>query len=894
MGFFLQGAPTPTKKARAPRAAPGERAARAAPAGPAKAMPLSMRARHFFPNGCAQCTLDREAARLRHPKMNATGAEDPLLYILGEAPGENEDLQGKQFIGKSGELIRDQLPLSLGKRTRWSNTVQCRPPDNRTPTAQEVACCWHRVVADIEATKPLIVLGFGGVPLKWALDVEHDKNSITDWRGQLIPIRVGSWCCWYAPVWHPSFMLRKKNDKKFGEAFNTTWKRDLRRVFDLLSGELELEEPWIPEGEELSAGMHWELSWDVAEVERFLDHLGETLGEDILLDIETTAIRPYVKDARILSIAFGTWDLSYAIPIAHSEAKWAPAQLKQIWELVGRFMRRKDKVFWAHPAKFEQEWLSMPFALGRNILFEPRWGDTMAQAAVLSSSSLTFLSLDNRCKALFGVGEKRLDDLDRANLDAVPLPDVLRYNTRDVKFEDLVRQMQTPLIEREGLQEAYRMMVSRVPALVIAQQEGVLPDHAFADAQHAELKKKISAIEKRIEALPVVRAMVAEEGKPFNPGSPVQLAKLLRDRLKEPAGWVNVGGAKKYSTDESVLSQISHPIGKLILDMRGLAKLDGTYVVGLCSPSPEDPARGKTVWPDGRVHTNYNYLITATGRLSSDDPNLQNFPAREHKEIRNAIRARLRHLFAACDYGQIEARIIAMASGCPVLTKALWEHYDIHMDWAQQIAKAFPFVLQKYEEQAEREGAKQIKLFRSDIKNVWTFPAFYGSPLAPIAATLGIQERKLAPYFEAFWEAFAAVKRMQDRMVANYKKRGYVETLTGRRRYEPLTLNQIINAPIQGTASDIVVDAQERCAQEAYERKNWNLAARMNVHDDLTFDLPEDGVEEHLEIILPIMCQPRFDFVTVPITVEVKLGNRWGSLEELATVESTEYGYPNR
>lgn len=877
MGFFgITQKPKPT----APRAT-----AAGGGVGRAKNMPIRVLGRTAYKGGCAQCPLDKEAKRLRHPKMAPTGSDQPLLYVLGEAPGQNEDIEGEQFVGRSGDLIRDYLPLSLAKRTRWSNTVQCRPEDNRTPTEVEIACCSQRVERDIAETKPLIVAGFGTVPLSWALG----QTRIADWRGDLVPIRVGGWTCWYAPLWHPAFMLRKKNDKKEGESYFHTYRRDLDRVFALAQSE-DLPEPWVPGGEgdeeALDAGLHWELSWDVGEVASFLEHLREFAPDAQSVDIETNGLRPYRKDSKILSIAFGTWDLSYAIPLQHSQAKWTPKQLKEVWALIREHLRTTSIEFWAHHLKFETEWLSTPFALGRDILFEVNWQDTMAQAYVLTGKSLSGLSLDARSVALFGINEKALDGLDRANLDAAPLRSVLKYNARDTKFTDLVRRLQVPKIEAEGLQEAYRLMVSRVPALTVAQQQGVVPDVEFAEAKHAELQLEMLKIEERIQALPDVVALARQQRAAFNSASGPQLTTLLRDRLQLKEGWRTDGsGKKKYSTDEDVLSQIEHPIGKLILDKRSLAKLDGTYVQGMCK-------KGKLIWDDGLVHTVYNYLLTTTGRLSSEDPNLQNFPKRTNKEIRRLIRALLGHLFVSIDYGQIEARVIAMASRCPVLCKALWENYDIHMAWTEIIGKAHPALMAKYIREAGKDEKKAKKLFRSDVKNQWTFPLFYGSTLGNVSHLLGVESGKLKKQYDQFWEMFEAVKKWQDKTIANYKRTGYVETLTGRRRYEPLTTNEIINSSSQGTASDIVVDAMRRLAEEAYEQQRWHIAPRMNIHDDLSFYLPEESLEEDLDIIIPIMCTPEFDFVNVPITVEIAVGPNWGDLEDLATVESTTYGYP--
>jgi len=886
MGFFFSGDPAPTKGAKGKSAAKPVAAKKQVVKGKDKpVIPIRVLGKKY--GGCARCSLNAEEKNLHHPKMKPTGSETPVIYVLGEAPGKNEDEYGEQFIGKSGELIRDFIPRDLDGHVRWSNTVRCRPPENRTPTREEIVACSQFQVEDIERTQPAVVMGFGSVPLQWATM----ETAITDWRGTLMPMRIGTHACWYAPIWHPSYILRAKNDRKMGEAFFSTYKRDLLRVFDAVrSG--TLDEPFVPEGEELSAGMHWELSWDLKEVEAFLEHMSQF--EKQAVDIETNGMRPYSKDAKILSISFGTWDLSYAIPVRHREAQWTDTQVKQLWKIIGGHMRKKGHTFIAHNLKFEQEWLSMPWALGRNSLFEVQWGDTMAQAEVLRTQSMHAKSLNSRCLGTFGVPEKSLDNMDRGNLDLESLPKVLRYNARDTKFTDLLRQIQDRQIEQEGLEVAYQMMVSRCVPLTIAQQEGMVPDVSFAEAKHKELKVEVERIEAKLQKLPDVLAMVTDTKKPFNSGSPAQLAVLLRDRLKLQEGWRTVGKVRKYSTDEEVLARIKHPVGKLILDKRGVVKLDSTYVVGLCGKGIDHKDAGKLIWDDGLIHTEYNHLIATTGRTSSSGPNLQNYPKREHKEIRNCVIAPPGHLMVSVDYGQIEARVIAMASRCPVMHKSMWEHYDIHMDWAKKISKKFAYVMVPYLKEEKGDEVSALKMFRQDIKNQWTFPLFFGSQLSSVADALKIPAGDLKGLFDEFWEMFAEVKRWQERVLALYRSKGYVETLTGRRRSEPLSLNECINSPIQGTASDIVVDAMERLSQHAYETQIWHRAARMNIHDELVFLLPNETTEVDTSAIVAHMACSPFDFINVPITVEIAAGRNWGSLTDIGQVESTEFGFPKR
>jgi uracil-DNA glycosylase family 4 len=819
---------------------------------------------------CSDCPLDK--AELKHPKMEPTGAKRPLLYILGEAPGATEDEYGEQFIGEAGAFIRDFVPRKLNKYIRWNNVLRCRPPENRTPTEHEMRCCSRLQRADISTTQPVIVAGFGNVPLDWALD----RSGITRWHGMLIPIKIGSHKCWYAPMWHPSYIMRARHQEEKGPEIFRMYKEELYRIFDMVSELLDggaIDVPDVPEGDELSSGIVCELSWSLKSIEKNLTRLADKYKRQAI-DVETSHLRPYYEDYRILSIAVGTWESSYAIPLEHPKSEWTSKQLKKLYRMLEEYITDSKLTFCAHNLKFEQE--ALRTRMGDRILFEANWADSMAQAHTLHDQREK--SLGARSQALLGVDNKRLDNLDKENMANEPLDKILLYNGRDVKFTERIWCIQSRMIKRDGLVVPYRMMVSRTPALVMAQARGVIPSTKVAETKLRELALQINLIRNKINCLKSVKEFVNETGKPFNPGSPVQIKKVLN--------------IKKGGTDESVLSRMKHPLARLVLDLRAAIKLSSTYVEPYC-PS----AGAKHIYPDGLIHTNFNHLVTSTGRLASEDPNLQNFPIRSAlgKRVRDIIVAQRGHKIVSVDYGQIEARIIAIASGDENLIKALWEHYDIHMDWILKITNKFPKLLEPHRTEENNTEKKVIKSFRQFFKSEWTFPLFFGSELDPVAARWKIPVYKLQPFYDEFWDRYAEVRKWQRRLIAQYKKDGYVSSLTGRRRYGPLSINELINSPIQGTASDIVVDAMERLAKKGYEEDRPQLQPRLNVHDDLTFYLPDDSIEEDLEDIIEIMCQPKFSWLNVPITIEIKLGKSWGKLEELADVESSEeFGYPKR
>lgn len=235
------------------------------------------------------------------------------------------------------------------------------------------------------------------------------------------------------------------------------------------------------------------------------------------------------------------------------------------------------------------------------------------------------------------------------------------------------------------------------------------------------------------------------------------------------------------------------------------------------------------------------------------------------------------------DKGQIEARTIAMGSRDEVLVKYLWERHDIHKDWAMKIIEVWPDTCR------ERHGGfkeEHIKAFRAEVKNQMVFPAFYGSAADPIARALEMPITVFMPLYEEFWDLFSGVKRWQREVTKFYEEYGYVETLTGFRRYAPLSQNMLINSISQSTASDILVDDWNRLNKISMEREDLNFSPVFNIHDDLTFIFPEKDAGYYLPIILRESVSFKAKWVNVPIVVEAAIGPNWHEMEKLGEFSS--------
>lgn len=234
------------------------------------------------------------------------------------------------------------------------------------------------------------------------------------------------------------------------------------------------------------------------------------------------------------------------------------------------------------------------------------------------------------------------------------------------------------------------------------------------------------------------------------------------------------------------------------------------------------------------------------------------------------------------DYGQIEARVIAMFTKDPVYVKALWDGFDVHGDWARRIAADYP---ERIGGRKMLSDKKAMKDFRGDIKNQWTFPLIFGAKRSSVAGYLNIPEDVIAPHFEDFWDEFRETKVWQEKMLKFYRKYGYVECLTGRRRHGPLSLNMVFNTPVQGTAADIVCDGWCRLS----ETKDPELQFEIQVHDDLiSLRVPDGRLEAVAEKAINILLDVPFDFVNVPLTIEMSVGRNWMPFDKTGNIDGME------
>jgi DNA polymerase-1 len=393
-----------------------------------------------------------------------------------------------------------------------------------------------------------------------------------------------------------------------------------------------------------------------------------------------------------------------------------------------------------------------------------------------------------------------------------------------------------------------------IPVIMDMEMTGIKIDVDFFKGISEKFADELSSIERRIFDL---------AGEQFNINSPQQLGYILFEKLNLP-GKKKTKKKSGYSTDVEVLTDLAslHEIPSLLLRFRTISKLKSTYLdalVNIVNPVT------------GRIHTSYNQTVTATGRLSSSNPNLQNIPIRteEGREIRKGFIADDGRLLLSADYSQIELRVFAHYSEDPVLLRAFEREEDIHTRTAAEVFDLDP----KMVAPEMRRMAKMIN-----------FGIIYGMGPVKLAKELGISKKVAQVYLDSYFEKYKGVKNFKEKIISQARQNGYVSTLLKRRRYLPNINSDIgnirseaeraaINTPIQGTAADLIKMAMINIAQRL-KKENLRTKMLLQVHDELVFEVPQGELSSATKLIKDEM--EGVYSLNTPLKVDINWGKNWG------------------
>ena len=571
----------------------------------------------------------------------------------------------------------------------------------------------------------------------------------------------------------------------------------------------------------------------------------------VAVDTETTSLDDMRAEIVGISFSIQPGEAAY-IPLTH-DYPGAPTQLPRDEVLA------KLKPWLEDPAKLK---------LGQHIKYDRHVfanhgvevngyaHDTMLQSYVLEVHKPHGLS--SLAERHLGRGGIAYEDLcgkgaTQIKFNQVEVAKAAAYSCEDADQTLGVHNLLWPQIQAiEKLKFIYELEIQSSESLYRIERNGVLIDGPMLAKQSGELGLRLMRLE--TEAYEIA-------GQPFNLGSPKQLGEIFFDKLGMPVIKKTPSGAR--STDEEVLEKLAedYPLPAKLLEHRSLSKLKGTYT---------DKLAQLALPRTGRVHTHYAQAVAVTGRLSSNDPNLQNIPVKtaEGRRVREAFIAAPGNLIASADYSQIELRIMAHISEDAALLKAFTDGIDVHRATA---AEVFGVAVDAVSSE-QRRYAKVIN-----------FGLIYGMSSFGLAKNLGIDTKAAATYIDKYFQRYPGVKNYMDETRLSAKSKGYVETVFGRRLYLP-EINSpngprqkgaeraAINAPMQGTAADLIKLSMNKVL-DVLDKENRKTKMIMQVHDELVFEVPLDEVD-WVRVEIPRLMAGVAE-LKIPLLAEIGVGENW-------------------
>lgn len=574
--------------------------------------------------------------------------------------------------------------------------------------------------------------------------------------------------------------------------------------------------------------------------------------KEFAFDTETTSID--AMQAELVGVSVALSKEAIYIPCGHNY-EGAPPQISRnkVLSMFAEVFAEPSLVMIGQNLKYDLEVLSRYEVVVKNQLI-----DTMLEAYVLNGTA-NRNDLDTLAAKYLERNTIKFEDIagkgvKQKTFNQIEIDVASEYAAEDAEVTLALHHRLQPALQEQGLLNKVFTEIDMPLMSVLTRMEicGVLIDSGMLEKQSKLLAKKIAELEEEAYGL---------AGDEFNLGSPKQLQEILYNKLKIPVTKKTPGG--QPSTAEAVLQELSldYPLPKIILEHRSLSKLKSTYTDKL--PKQVDP---KT----GRVHTSYNQAVTSTGRLSSNNPNLQNIPIRTEmgRDIRKAFIAPKGYKIIAADYSQIELRIIAHVSKDPGLLKAFKEGQDIHRATASEV---FGVPLDKVSSE-QRRHAKSIN-----------FGLLYGMSAFGLSQNLKISRESAQKYMDIYFERYPKVHNYMQETIAFAQKHGYVESAYGRRIYIPEIHSKngirrkaaeraAINAPMQSSAADIIKIAM-LCVDTWIQQSKLPVRMIMQVHDELILEVKEEIVDEAIEHLRE--CMQNAYEISVPLLVDVGVGESW-------------------
>lgn len=823
---------------------------------------------------CAKCGLYQSGAKC--PNMEPSGSEHPLLYVLGMAPGVEEDRKGKQFLGKSGKRLR-RLFKRLGvniRQVRWYNVVNCLPPNNKF-TAEQLAICSVRAREDIRRTKPKVILVLGTE----AANGLWPDHIIASWkmstiRGAIVPFKLtDSLWATAVPTYHPSYIIRQTASEEHKRA----WETDVSIAWDWANGttqDLKTDIECFGEQEFYNPPKAITIPRTFSQVKECLAEIKDQ--PVVAWDWEAYQLAPW-KHLNIESHP-ELFSVGFALPNGNAfsfllgSTYWSKQALGHLYDFLGMWLTEAcpDQIKVAHSLKFELLWSAVQVASRyQNVppletTFTGKFHDTKLLAWLLDGRTIT-TGLKAAAWFYLGIKDWSVPIKNIAKLlqsGRVTVKEILTYNSLDAWWTlQLFNYFKLAVLNNPVFAKIYyNLTLPSAWSFLHTELRGKPVD----TEQLQVFKKKFDQEESQL--LIDIRKEVGSAE--FNPKSPEQLAaywvddckyKLLRKTKKS---W-----SVDAETVDYVLATYNDGVASKMIELRKVTKLNSTYVTGLLP----------LIFEDVRLHSSYSLTTAITGRTSCSKPNDQNFPKRKYKELRKLVIALYGYVLASFDYGQLEGRLLGVLTGDRAFCEALWHDYDIHLEMSTWLFDGDTVM-----------GAKM----RSIVKNI-IFGIIYGGGPDHLSIGTGISSERIAALRNRLFRMFPGIKKWQQLLLNFERVEGYVESLFGVRRRSPMAYSEILNHPNQSTASDMT-----KASKNALY--GWQDII-LFIHDDLSFMLKmsEDSIDAEvlfriargmLTIPWLFMKDNPWFKTWVPMAVVCEIGSNWCDLEKVMNVSALDLG----
>lgn len=821
--------------------------------------------------GCEACPLQAVWPRLASARMEMGGnTKDGDILVLGEAPNREDDRGEGAFSSEHWKLLRDIIPGIDYERVAFQNLIRCCPMNERTEASlQEIHACSDYLADDLESHRHIkAIIGVGQAVLNRFFPGEQ----INEAHGLKMPVKLGTRTVWFYPVLGMQWLTPKpggwSQDPRDSAAF-PIFRADIREFFRNVDswGKPKVTKAFVAanvllpktlkEAEEIYAAM---LPGPKA-VDVESGNLIKKLGE----------LRSYNKGACLLTGGVSDGEIAMAFPIHHPDGptKWGAKFLVDV-------VHRGPWI--AHNLGMEWMWIK-PEAEKLGIEWNPQEPeDTMALARLLHRRS-SLLALDDITMLEFGVQIKSVCNVNARRIMDYTLDEILPYQGLDALSTAMYFKRNRSKVNERN----YRRIINTTKSTADMALMGLDLNYALSAKLKKKWQDKADEWKAKAEKLFEVKAFKRERGTSFNIGSDqdvgavlVEQARLTLPKAKKGTGWQTNDEALQAAVGEE-----GHPLVDCTLGYREASKMVSTYIM----PVLESKER----CTDERAHPSYNSMLVETLRLSCEDFNAQNWPSRnkEQKKLKKQVIVPKGHIFYKADFKALEARVSACATRDKNLVESTLKGVDIHSKWRDRLIKYYPGYLDHL---ASKSGQTEEKALlaagRNEIKNDFVFASMFGSSVNSCAARTGVPFQHMEHLQEDFWEEHPQVKDWIKKQRQHYKETGTCLSMTGLERHAILSGNEPINFGIQHPGAALVLEAMNDLADKSRKERDPYLHPRIQIHDDLTFILPDNSkTQGYIDRINQSLVCLRFDWQIVPSAVEGMIGYNWADMVEICVVE---------